>query len=114
MIGAIYLDGGFQAAQNCILSWIGNLEDKLEDKTSTMNPKGKLQELVQSMDEKPRIRYNLIDHSGPDHAKSFIVELRIGQKIISQGKGNSKKQAESSAAAKAIQYLNSGRFKMEK
>ena len=113
LIGAIYLDGGFQAAQNCILSWIGNLEDKLEDKTSTMNPKGKLQELVQSMDEKPRIRYNLIDHSGPDHAKSFIVELRIGQKIISQGKGNSKKQAESSAAAKAIQYLNSGRFKME-
>ena len=113
LVGAVYLDGGFENARNCILNWIGDLRSKLDERKGSINPKGQLQEIVQAKYPKIRIRYNIIKQSGPDHAKSFVVELCLDGEIISEGKGNSKKQAESSAAAKAIQHLNSGSLKKE-
>ena len=113
LVGAVYLDGGFENARKCILDWIGDLRGKLDERKGSINPKGQLQEIVQAQYPKEKIRYNLIRQSGPDHAKSFVVELCLGGKKIAKGKGNSKKQAESSAAAKAIQHLISGSLKKE-
>ena len=113
LVGAVYLDGGFENARKCILDWIGDLRGKLDERKGSINPKGQLQEIVQAQYPKEKIRYNLIRQSGPDHAKSFVVELCLDGKKIAKGKGNSKKQAESSAAAKAIQHLISGSLKKE-
>ena len=113
LVGAVFLDGGFEKARKCILDWIGDLRSKLDERKGWINPKGQLQEIVQAQYPKDKIRYNLIKQSGPDHAKSFVVELCLNEKKISEGKGNSKKQAESSAAAKAIQNLTLGSLKKE-
>ena len=113
LVGAVYLDGGFENARKCILDWIGDLRSKLDEHKGSMNPKGQLQEIVQAQYPKEKIRYNLIQQSGPDHAKSFAVELCLNGKKIAEGKGNSKKQAESSAAAKAIRHLTLGSLKKE-
>ncbi len=113
LVGAVYLDGGFENARKCILDWIGDLRSKLDERKGSINPKGQLQEIVQAQYPKEKIRYNSIKQSGPDHAKSFVVELCLDGKKIAEGKGNSKKQAESSAAAKAIQHLNSWSLKKE-
>jgi len=106
VVGAIFLDGGFEESKSCVLRWIGDLSSKLEKSDPLLNPKGKLQELVQAQNDKEKVRYHLLKQSGPDHAKRFLVEVCIGGKKIAEGKGNSKKQAESSAAAKALQKLN--------
>ena len=108
LVGAIYLDGGFKNAQRCVIQWIGDLQIKLEEQSQIMNPKGKLQEIVQANDTKKKIRYKLIEDTGPDHQKSFLVSLIIGEEPVSEGRGKSKKEAESEAAEKAISILIKG------
>ena len=108
LVGAIYLDGGFKSTQRCVIQWIGDLRIKLEGRTASMNPKGKLQELIQAQDNKKKIRYKVLQDHGPDHQKTFLVSVLIGEKAIAQGKGKSKKEAESEAAEKAIAILKKG------
>ena len=105
LVGAIYLDGGFKDAQRCVIQWIGDLRIKLEEQSQVMNPKGKLQEIVQAKDTKKKIRYKLLEDKGPDHQKTFLVSLIIGEDAVAEGKGKSKKEAESQAAEKAIRIL---------
>jgi ribonuclease-3 len=71
-----------------------------------MNPKGKLQELIQAQDTKKKIRYKLLQDNGPDHQKTFIVSVIIGEETIAKGQGKSKKEAESEAAEKALIILS--------
>jgi ribonuclease-3 len=106
LVGAIYLDGGFRHAEHCIIRWIGDLQQKLEERTAMMNPKGKLQELIQAQDTKKKIRYKLLQDNGPDHQKTFIVSVIIGEETIAKGQGKSKKEAESEAAEKALIILS--------
>ena len=106
LVGAIYLDGGFRHAEHCIIQWIGDLRQKLEGRTAMMNPKGKLQELIQAQDTKKKIRYKLLQDNGPDHQKTFIVSVIIGEEAIAKGQGKSKKEAESEAAEKALIILS--------
>ena len=106
LVGAIYLDGGFRHAEHCIIQWIGDLQQKLEERTAMMNPKGKLQELIQAQDTKKKIRYKLLQDNGPDHQKTFIVSVIIGEEAIAKGQGKSKKEAESEAAEKALIILS--------
>lgn len=106
LVGAIYLDGGFRHAECCIIQWIGDLRKKLEGRTAMMNPKGKLQEFIQAQDTKKKIRYELLHDNGPDHQKTFLVSVIIGEESIAQGQGKSKKEAESEAAEKALIILS--------
>lgn len=101
LIGAIYLDGGFANAKEFILNHVLN---DLEGKRLFYDSKTILQELVQGNSEK-RICYELVGEVGPDHNKSFQVEVRIGDTTYGQGIGRTKKAAEQEAAYQAILKL---------
>ena len=101
LIGAIYLDGGMEPAKEFILKFI--LTD-IENKTLYHDCKTVLQEIVQSK-HGDRLEYELVNEDGPDHAKVFYVEARIGKQIIGYGSGSSKKAAEQEAALQGIRYF---------
>ena len=102
IVGAIFLDSGFPAARACILKWYTPLPNDISKLLGDLNPKGKLQEHYQSLDEAPEIVYDLLDESGPDHAKSYHIEVRIGDAPAGKGSGTSKKEAEENAAREAL------------
>ena len=97
VIGAIYLDGGFANAKEFINKFI--LTD-IEHKHLFYDSKTILQEVVQGMHK--NLKYVLIDESGPDHNKSFSVDVLIGDDVISRGTGHTKKAAEQEGAYKAL------------
>ena len=98
-IGAIYLDGGFANAKEFIDRFI--MKD-IEHKKLFYDSKTILQEIVQRDFKEEEIQYVIIGEEGPDHAKRFIVEVRIGEKTAGTGKGSTKKAAEQEAAYRAI------------
>ena len=100
VIGAIYLDGGFANAKEFVLKYI--MTD-IEHKQLFYDSKTILQELVQG--ERRQLSYRLIGESGPDHDKSFSVEVCVDDEVISTGAGHTKKAAEQEAAYKALLIL---------
>lgn len=102
VIAAIYLDGGFDAAQRHILRFIP--ADVGADKSAFNDYKTMLQEIIQQNPEE-RVEYHLTDAKGPDHAKIFIVEVRLNSNVIGCGEGHSKKQAEQNAAREALKLM---------
>ncbi len=107
LIGAIYLDGGFASAKEFIMKFVLN---DLEHKKLFYDSKTILQELVQG-NFSENISYSLIDEKGPDHNKSFFVEVNIGGKSYGKGSGRTKKAAEQSAAYQAILELRKKNIK---
>ena len=99
LIGAIYLDGGFANAKEFVQRFI--LTD-IEHKKLFYDSKTILQEIVQRDYKEDEIKYVVTGEEGPDHAKRFIVEVRIGQRAAGTGKGSTKKAAEQEAAYHAI------------
>ena len=100
IIGAIYLDGGFANAKEFVLKYI--LTD-IEHKKLFYDSKTILQEVVQG--EHETISYVLVEESGPDHDKSFYVNVCVGDKVIGSGVGHTKKAAEQEAAYRALLVL---------
>ena len=106
LIGAMYLDGGFEPAQAFVMKFILN---DLEDKRIFYDSKTVLQEMVQEGGNHP-VEYRLLKEEGPDHSKSFTVEALINGKSMGTGTGHTKKAAEQAAALEAIRSpLGSGR-----
>ena len=101
VIGAIYLDGGFANAKEFVLKFI--LTD-IEHKQLFYDSKTILQELVQGRCDK-QLHYRLVREEGPDHDKCFITEALIGDEVIGQGQGHTKKAAEQEAAYHALLEL---------
>ena len=101
LIGAIFLDGGFEAAKAFILKFVLN---DAENKKLFYDSKTILQEVVQG-NYKESLHYELISEEGPDHDKQFSVEARIGDKVIGAGTGHTKKAAEQEAAYQALLVL---------
>lgn len=101
VIGAIYLDGGFEPARAFVHRFI--LTD-IEHKKLFHDSKTILQEVVQGTYKEP-LQYELLAEEGPDHDKSFRVAVRIGEKRISEGCGHTKKAAEQEAAYQALLLL---------
>ena len=99
LIGASYLDGGFANAKEFVEKFI--LTD-IEHKKLFYDSKTILQEIVQRDFKEEEIQYVIIGEEGPDHAKRFVVEVRIGEKKAGTGKGSTKKAAEQEAAYRAI------------
>ena len=99
LIGAIYLDGGFANAKEFVKKFI--LTD-IEHKKLFYDSKTILQEIVQGEYRDEEIRYDLVGEEGPDHAKRFIVEVKLGGKTEGKGIGSTKKAAEQEAAYRAI------------
>ena len=101
LIGALYLDGGFEAAHTFIHRFI--LSD-LENKILFYDSKTVLQEMIQAMPG-TLLSYRLVKAEGPDHEKHFEVEATADGKVIGKGEGKSKKAAEQKAAYEAILLL---------
>ena len=101
VIGAIYLDGGFENAKKFIHRFI--LTD-IEHKKLFYDCKTSLQEVIQGHYE-DELNYRLVSEEGPDHDKKFSVEARIGEKVIGRGIGHTKKAAEQEAAYQALLLL---------
>ncbi|MCC5833136.1 MAG: ribonuclease III [Opitutales bacterium] len=104
VVGAIYLDSGFAQTRDCVLGWYGNLEERLSDGHKDHNPKGQLQELLQPQHGNECIDYVVVDSSGPDHSKTFEVEVRVTDEVWGRGSGSSKKEAEEMAARQALEH----------
>jgi ribonuclease III len=102
LIGAIYLDSDLKTARKFILTQARPDLDQLEEEPTDINPKGHLQELLQSISPRSPV-YKLISQSGPEHAKTFVVEVIWEELNLGQGKGSSKKQAETAAAEVAME-----------
>ena len=66
--------------------------------------KSKLQEIVQKKYKTPPL-YHVINEIGPDHEKRFTLEVRINKRVLGQGEGRSKKEAEQCAAKEALKTL---------
>lgn len=101
VIGAIYLDGGFEAAKRFVERFI--LTD-IEHKKLFFDSKTLLQEIVQAQYEET-LHYELLGEEGPDHNKQFRVEARIGERAVGEGRGRTKKAAEQEAAYQALLAL---------
>jgi ribonuclease-3 len=107
VIGAIYLDQGFEAARSFIERWL--LRDTraiVADKRHT-NYKSHLQEYVQSTYRTHPV-YRIRSEVGPDHSKQFMVEVIVGRRTLGEGKGRNKKEAEQAAARDALERVESG------
>ncbi len=110
IIAAIYLDGGVDAVRDLITSHIvGEFEPRDQNSDKLLDYKSALQEMTQAL-KLPQPRYSIIEERGPEHAKTFLVEVRVGREWISQAEGMSKKSAGQKAAQQVLQQLiESGR-----
>lgn len=102
VIGALYLDGGFEAAKSFILRFI--LVD-CEKRILFSDSKTILQEIIQTRPNQKLI-YELIEEKGPDHNKEFVVRAVLNGKVVGNGQGKTKKAAEQQAAYEAILLLD--------
>ncbi|MBO7364758.1 MAG: ribonuclease III [Lachnospiraceae bacterium] len=100
LIAALYLDGGTVPAKALVDAHVLNDAD---EKMIYYDAKTALQEILQK-EGKP-FSYHVVGESGPDHAREFTVEIRIGDEAFGRGTARSKKQAEQDAALEAIRKL---------
>ncbi len=101
LIGAIYLDGGLEAARSVILRLCAAELARIAEEPKEVNPKGQLQEMLQALSSSGP-RYSIIAEEGPDHQKRFSARVEWNGHTLGTGEGLSKKQAETAAAEAAL------------
>ena len=103
VIAAVYLDGGLEAARTHIMHFIPKT---IPENRSMLfgDYKTALQVVIQKNPEE-KIDYKLIEESGPDHNKTFVVEVCLNSNVIGKGIGKSKKEAEQMAAQEALALM---------
>jgi ribonuclease-3 len=104
LLGAVYLDGGFEAAFQVVKRHFETDLEEIDRAPSGMDFKSKLQELTQSV-FKSAPRYVLVAEEGPDHDKVFHVRAEVGQTWVGFGCGKNKKEAEQQAAKDLLAKL---------
>lgn len=104
LIGAIFVDGGFEAARGFVLRSFREAFGELNSIPTLDNPKGELQEMLQAQStDAPQ--YVVAAESGPDHDRDFECVVMHGGVELGRGRGKSKKAAESEAALAALRAL---------
>ena len=101
VIAAIYLDGGIEAAREFVLRFIRTAQTDVELVTDY---KTKLQEVIQQNPDE-HLSYVLAAEAGPDHDKTFTVDVYLNSNCIASGTGHSKKKAEQAAAREALRLM---------
>lgn len=104
VIAAIYLDGGMEEARKFVLSFVVPEIKNHSAEKAFKDYKTKLQEIIQR-NPGEKLNYILVDESGPDHNKHFVVEVHLNSNIIGKGGGKSKKEAEQQAAREALELM---------
>lgn len=101
IIGAIYLDQGLTAARDFSLRLLGPDAERLVREQSYVDAKSELQQVTQAaIGERPI--YEVVSATGPGHRPHFVVEVRLGGRVIGTGEGNQKQEAEQAAARQAL------------
>jgi ribonuclease-3 len=103
VIGALYLDQGYDAAKRFITDSILSTFDEILKTGSWMDPKSHLQELAQSQENATPV-YKVMTEDGPDHDKTFVVGVYVNSKLRGQGSGPSKQTAQQQAAETALEF----------
>ena len=104
VIGAIFLDGGFTQARKFVLE---KMDDELTAAMKSEHQRNYKSLLQQHAQRRWNVtpEYDLLDEKGPEHAKCFEIAIRLNGRVFSSAWGNSKKQAEQSAALAALREL---------
>lgn len=102
LVGAIILDGGYDAGRSVILRLLGDSIKPASEGKLNKDFKTKLQENLQNRDHNVQIRYCVIGQEGPDHNKTFIVQVEANGEVLGTGSGPSKAKAEQAAAKDAF------------
>jgi ribonuclease III len=106
IIAAVYLDAGLDAARAFIVAHVLPAQASIAEATPgpERDYKGALQEMAQAL-KLPHPEYSTIQEKGPEHAKSFVIEVRIGAEWTGRGEGTSKKKASQIAAKMLLERL---------
>jgi ribonuclease-3 len=99
VVGAVYLDGGFENAKKFVLKFLDAQEEII-----ITDYKSRLQELAQSV-YKEIPEYKIIKEFGPDHNKKFEAVVYVKKRLLGRGIGSSKKEAQQSAAEQAMKNI---------
>lgn len=103
VIGALYLDQGYDAAKRLIEKTLLVTFEEILKTGSWMDPKSHLQEKAQSVDGYTPI-YKVLEEDGPDHDKTFVVGVYVGETLRGKGTGPSKQIAQQQAAQNALEH----------
>ena len=101
LIGAIYLDQGYEPAQKFIAGQLFHKTDEVVAKGLWQDAKSRFQEIAQEK-ETVTPSYDVLSQTGPDHDKRFVVGVYLGGERVASGEGRSKQEAEQVAAQKAL------------
>ena len=104
VVGAIYLDQGFEAARQFIIRWLLSESREIAADKRHTNYKSHLQEFVQSTFRTHPV-YRIRSEMGPDHSKQFNVEVLVGRRVLGVGRGRNKKEAEQAAARDGLEKV---------
>ena len=105
VIGAIYLDGGFEPTEKFVLRYFSEtIKDAAEGKLFS-DYKSEVQEFIQKNGRNLAITYSTVREEGPAHSKTFFVNLSYDGNVLGEGSGKSKKEAEQQAAKTALARL---------
>ena len=107
LIAALYLDAGMEVTRRFVLRQV--VDDHVPAESNANQPlsdyKSALQEIAQIM-KLPQPRYVIVEERGPEHAKTFTMEVRVGREILARAEGVSKKEAGQRAAEIIVRQLN--------
>ena len=101
LIGALYLDQGYDSAKYFISNNIFNLIEKIIEEKTWLDAKSKFQEQAQDYESTTPL-YKTLKEEGPDHDKQFTVGVFLGKEKVAEGEGKSKQEAEQVAASNAL------------
>lgn len=106
VLGAVFLDGGFEAARR-VVEHVFDLEEEEGGATAEEDAKTSLQELTQRLFRQLPV-YQTLSVEGPHHARHFVVEVSVGERVLGTGSGRSKRIAAQEAARQALGELRQG------
>ncbi len=105
VIAAVFLDQGLATTRDFTLKLLGEELLKVVSQDTAVDYKSRLQEFIQSRQQLTPA-YRLIETTGPDHDRTFTVEVMAGDTVLGRGSGRSKKLAETEAARSALARLS--------
>ena len=104
-VGALYLDGGLEAVWSRLEPWFAGETRTILQTESYVDAKSRLQEWAQA-EGGVTPTYRIVAESGPDHAKTFTAQVLLGERVLGEGSGSSKRAAEQAAAQQALAVID--------